>query len=319
MRPPRRGYAVGAVVALSVWLAALFGARSLNAVVVPCLVGLAGGAVQLYRAPPPALDRSQPDSGFPGETRTVELAVESAVPCRVTEQVGRGLTVADPVIETAGDATHGYEVGLERRGERTIGPAAVVTTDALGLFYRRFTNPQETPVLVYPTLYALSGPVGVDQEESTIERGAFDRIRDYQPGDPLRDVHWKSSARRPADELVVAEYAGEDAGGVEIVAATRHRSEDAVDDLAAAAASIATALLDAGIPVGLEVGDGRIEPGVGERHRRDLLTLLARTGGGVVSGDRDPDVRILGTAGGVRVTTRGRNRPFDDLVAGVAA
>jgi uncharacterized protein (DUF58 family) len=319
MRPTRRGYGVVGVALLSVWLALLFGARSLNAVVVPCLVVLLGGAVQLYRAAPPALDRSQPEPGFPGETRTVELTIESSVPCRVTDLLGPGVTAAEPTVETAGDATYSYEVDLERRGEWTIGPAVVVATDAFGLLKRSFTNPKETHVLVYPELRPLAGPVGIEREASAVERGAFERIREYQPGDPLRDVHWKSSAKRPAGDLVVAEYTGDEAGGVEIAAGTRLPSRDAVDELVAATASIAVTLLDEGVPVSVEVANDRIEQGVGERHRGEVLALLARASSGALPEDHEADVRVVVAADGAHVFVHDRDRPFEELVTGATA
>lgn len=319
MRPTRRGLGVGAVVVVGFALGATFGARALDAVVVPGVVALVAGGVQLHRADPPAIERSQPRSGHPGEARTVELTVESSVPCRVTDGVGAGLAADDPTAETAGDGRLTYELTLERRGEWTLGPAAVVATDSFGLFVREFTHRVETPVLVYPELYALGGPVGVAQESSAIERQAFDHIREYVPGDSLRDVHWKQSAKRP-DGLVVAEYAADERGGVTVGAETHIGSAEAVDAMASATASVASALLDAGVETGVVVPGGRLPERVGERHRRELLELLARTGGGRL----DPadaervDVRVRVAEDGVHVSVDGeRERAFGDLAAGV--
>lgn len=322
MKPTRRGYGVALVVLLAIALAALFGARALNAVVVPGVVALAASAYQLGRAAPPALDRSQPESGFPGERRTVELELEATVPCRVEDRASPGLSVDedDRVVETAGDAMHSYEIRLARRGEHTLGPASIQATDALGLFRRTFGHPLETTVLVYPEVDALSRAVGVEHETDGVERGAFDRIREYRPGDPLRDIHWKTSAKRP-NELVVAEYTDEGTSAVTVAAETTIASSEAEDAMASAAASLATSLLESGAAVGVVVRDGRVSEGTGDRHHRDVLELLARAGSGRLErADRDAaDVLVTVDEEGVHVQAAGRARPYEDLVTGVHA
>lgn len=319
MKPTRRGYGVVLVILLAVTLALLFGARALNAIVVPGVVALVAGAYQLHRADPPALDRSQPESGFPGETRTVELEHEADVPCRIEDRASPGLAVEDDlVVEVAGDATHSYEIRLGRRGEHTLGPAAIRATDSLGLFRRTFGHPLETPVLVYPEVDALSGAIGAEHEADRVERGAFDRIREYRPGDPLRDIHWKTSAKQP-NGLVVAKYTDEEAGGITIAAETTIASNEAADAMASAAASLATSLLDAGTAVGVVVRDGSVREGTGDRHHREVLELLARAGSGrAAHADREAaDVFVVVDEGGVHVCAAGHARRYDDLVAGV--
>lgn len=322
MKPTRRGYGVALVVLVAVALALLFGARALNAIVVPGVVALVGSAYQLRRTDPPGLDRSQPKSGFPGETRTVELQIAADVPCRVADRADPGLKVDadDLVVETAGDATHSYEVRLARRGERTLGPASVRATDSLGLFVRRFSHPLETGVLVYPEVDALSGAVGIEHEAGQVERGAFDRIREYQPGDPLRDIHWKTSAKRPND-LVVAEYTEDEDGGVTVAAETSIASDEAVDAMASAAASLATSLLETGTAVGVVVADGAVAEGTGDHHRRKVLELLARAGSGRLDAtEREAaDVLVVADDDGAHVRSAGRARPYAELVMGVEA
>lgn len=320
MKPTRRGYGLMLVVAAAVALGLLFGARALDAVVVPGVIALLAGAVQLHRADPPGLDRSQPESGFPGETRTVELELEAGVPCRVEDRASPGVAVDDEdlIIEIASDTTHTYEIELTRRGEHTLGPAGIRATDSLGLFRRTFGHPLETTVLVYPEVHPLSNTVGVEKEVDRVERGAFERIREYQPGDPLRDIHWKTSAKQP-DGLVVAEYTDDEAGGVTIAAETAIASNEAEDAMASAAASLATSLLETGAAVGIVVRDGSVREGTGDRHHRALLELLARAG----SGRLDPaqreaaDVLVLVDEDGVHVRSAGQGRPYADLVVGV--
>lgn len=321
MKPTRRGYGLIVVVLAGVALGAAFGARSLNAVVVPVGVALVAGAIQLHRATPPALERSRPEPGFPGETRTVELSVESGVPCRAVDDVGAGLSATDTTVRTAGDGSRSYEVTLDSRGERQLGPAQVVATDAFGLFNRRFTYDVRTPVLVYPPVRRLAPSVVTDRGVDAPGRGAFDTLREYVPGDPLRDIHWRTSAKRPPGGLLVAEYAADEETGVTVAVDTPMASAEAADAMASAAASVVLWLLESGVAVGVATPDGRLPERTGPRHRRDVLELLARTRSGVLdAATREAaDLRVVADSEGVRLLDGGRARPFEDLVVGEVA
>lgn len=317
MKPTRRGYGLVAVVLAGLVLGAAFGARSLNAVVVPAVVALVAGAVQLRRADPPALQRSQPEPGFPGETRTVELTVESGVPCRVVDDVGAGLSATETGASVAGDGRLTYEVTLGRRGELHLGPASVRATDALGLFTRRFDFTVETPVLVYPTVRRLGGPVGTAAGADAPGRGAFDRLREYVPGDPLRDIHWRTSAKRQPGELLVAEYTAHEESGVTVAAETTVATAEAADAMASATASVAMALLESGVAVGVVVPGGRLPERTGRRQRREVFDLLARTPSGELDADRRDaaDLRIVAGPDDVHLVDGGGRRHFADLLA----
>ncbi|OYP28844.1 DUF58 domain-containing protein [Rhodopirellula sp. MGV] len=97
-----------------------------------------------------------------------------------------------------------YTVKCNRRGYFQIGPTVLETGDVMGL-YRRFrvgTEPQYITVL--PKVLPLEGydiasprPMGEIRmranvlEDPTRLRG----IRQWQPGDPMRRVHWSATAR----------------------------------------------------------------------------------------------------------------------------
>lgn len=319
MKPTRRGYALIVVVGVALALGASFGARSLNAIVVPALVALLAGGVQLYRAPPPALERSQPEPGFPGESRTVELSVASRVPCRVVDAVGSGLDAEGTAVLTAGDGTHSYEVTLARRGIHKLGPASVQATDAFGLFTRQFSFDVSTSVVVYPTVYRLERGVGPGVDVDAPGRDAFDRLREYVPGDPLRDIHWRTSAKRPPGDLLVAEYTADEDRGVTVAAETPIASAAAADAMASAAASIALALLEDGTAVGLTVPNGTLPERTGRAHRLELFGLLAGVRSGGLSDEqrRRADLVVVADGDGVRVIDGAGDRSFDDLVTEV--
>ena len=311
MRPTRRALVLAGLCALGFWLAGAFGERSLDAIVVPGLVALAAGAIQLRLADRPTVERSQPTAGFPGETRTIEIAVdaESALTARIAETIDDDLGSDFSPPKRALPATVAYDIELEDRGEHRLGPLTLTVSDVLGLFTKEFTYAKRTPVLVYPECYQLAGVEGAfDGHDPFDDREAFDELREYVPGDSLRDVHWKSSAKR--DDLVVMEFDSEaDATGVTVVAEAAAGHDDG---MASAAASVATYLLDSGLAVGLTYPGGRIERAGGDPQRDRVLRALARAGPGRAD-DPNADVHVLADADGTRVTVDDRETPFDRL------
>jgi uncharacterized protein (DUF58 family) len=146
------------------------------------------------------------------------------------------------------------------------------------------------------------------------DRQAFDRLREYAPGDSLRDVNWKTTAKY--GDIVVTEYAAEDQGAVTVVGeAAADGSGDDADAMASAVASVVTYLLDAGIEVEVVVPGGELEAGIGDRQRRATLELLARTPHGRVAEGAvaDADVHVVAD-GETTVEVRGADVRFGDLV-----
>ncbi|MFC7176187.1 DUF58 domain-containing protein [Halosegnis marinus] len=307
MRPTRRGWGAVAVVALAVGFAAQSGPRSLNAVAAPALLALAFGYVTLHRRDAPTVERRKPAPGFPGETRDVILRVDAAGRASVSD-------ASDGGVARVADTANGYRVELTDRGEWTLGPATVAETDAFGLLRRRTVAGGETEALVYPPVEPLAPNRafrGLVERAGSPDRDAFDALREYVPGDPLRDVHWKTSAKRPPGDLVVAEFATQDEGGVTVVAESTPGRADA---MAAAAASVAVHLLEADLSVAVVAPNGRVERGRGDDHRDETLELLARTHAGDVNTAVEADVRVRADRDGVTVRTEGREFPFSDLL-----
>ncbi len=101
------------------------------------------------------------------------------------------------------------------RGVFALGPASVFSTDPLGLqtFSRKL--PEASELVVYPAVLPLrdswlrgAAVAGWRGGASALVRGDGDDfygVREYAPGDELRRVHWRTSAR--TGTLAVAEYA----------------------------------------------------------------------------------------------------------------
>lgn len=307
VRPTRRGYGAVAVMLAAVAFAAHSGPRSLNAVAGPALVALGYAWITLRRRDDPTVVRRKPAPGFPGETRDIELRPSTGGRATVTDALGDGLS---RVASTA----DGYTVKLRERGPQTLGPATVRETDAFGLLVRRTTAGGETEALVYPDVEPLTPNRtfrGLVDRAGSPERDAFDSLREYAPGDPLRNVHWKSSAKREPGELVVTEYATPDEGAVTVVAEAAAGRADA---MASATASIVVHLLDAGVAVEVVTPGGFTDRGRGSEGRDEALDLLARTGSGQVGADGD--VRVTATVDAVTVELDGQSFPYAELRGG---
>ena len=314
VRPTRRGWTVIGIAVFAFALGAGAGARSLNAVVVPAIVALLAGSVQLVRADAPTVDRTTPEPGFSGDRRTVAATVESAVPCTVTDDVGPGAT---PVSDATATVGHGgefeYELELERRGEYELGPASCRLTDSLGLFTTTVESPTTATGLVYPDVYELE----TDAVSALVrrilgdDRASFDRLREFTPGDTMRDIDWRASARRPNEEFLVAEY--ESYGRADHVRIVGESTLGNATVVASCIASVVAYLHDRDVSVSVAVENGETVSHPGEFE--SLLQLLARTGDGWTDrGARTrADVYVLGNGGKATISLADRDVEFDGI------
>lgn len=258
MKPTRRGLFVLGVIGFSIAMAAGWGPRALNAVVVPLVIVGIAAVVTVARTDEPTIDRRPVTPGFVGEMRTVELVIETDRPTVATlvDAVGDGLdrNRYETACTLDGDTVISYDVELTSRGETTVGPTTVAVTDLFGLVRRQFETNTRDSVLVYPPVYTLHGEVRrslttVCESSRAFDRSEFDHLREYERGDALRDVHWKSAAKRPADELIVTEYTG--AETFDRVSVAAESADGLADEMAAATATVAAYLFRVGIGVDL--------------------------------------------------------------------
>lgn len=312
----RRGRGAAALAVLAIVFGWGFGARSLNAIAAPTLVALVAGAFFVSRGTHPSVELSELDPGFPGETRTISLALS-----------GTGLTTVElsfpdgvegmPVDCTATvPDTIERELELDSRGVYRIGPPKVEQRDPLGLFERPVDVDRTTELLVYPRLYSLSRGAILSQfflDELEAERQEFERLREYTPGDPLRRIHWKSSAKH--DEYLVMEFSPSRRSETATIVGTAPRGE--VDRMARIAATIADLALDSGFNVEVAVPGGHVPPGQGTAHRENILRLLARTKSGMSTplDGEDADFEITFESGDLVVRLVDRWYTASELLA----
>lgn len=174
-----------------------------------------------------------------------------------------------------------------RRGLYQLGPARIAGSDPFGMFQfsRRIGSP--TTVLVYPQTVDLSGfvlPGGNLAGGNRRHRGwhqttsHVSSVREYQPGDPVRHVHWPTTAR--LGRLMVKEFDAEPSADLWIVLdlhaeVQRGTGDESTEEYGVKiAASLGRHFLGQGRAVGLiAMGkEHRVLPA--DRGQRQLLKLL---------------------------------------------
>ncbi|GAA1061115.1 DUF58 domain-containing protein [Agromyces bracchium] len=160
----------------------------------------------------------QPRRVVAGERALGRLVVHNvgdgaSVPSQLELPVGNGLAeFVIPTIPAGGEHEELFAVPTQRRAVIVAGPAASVRGDQLGLLRRevRWTDPVE--LFVHPVTARLKPSAAglVRDLEGEITKTitdndiSFHALRAYEPGDALRNVHWRTSAR--TGQLMVRQY-----------------------------------------------------------------------------------------------------------------
>jgi uncharacterized protein (DUF58 family) len=175
---------------------------------------LAGWAWSSWWFPPRALAslsgvRKLPERALFGEEVFVELEVtakRSVAWLHVTEAVpfDLGPSVRWVTSLSGGEtASHTTSFMATKRGLHRIGPAIAATGDAFGLRRVQSTLIPPSTLLVYPRIVSLESltvaagaPLPVIPTRTPLyeDPTRIVGVRDYQPGDPLRRIHWTASA-----------------------------------------------------------------------------------------------------------------------------
>jgi uncharacterized protein (DUF58 family) len=126
------------------------------------------------------------------------LGVTAEVP------VGDGLAaVAVPGLRRGGEFRSSFPIPTTRRGVVAVGPVRTVRADPIGLVRRELEWAERTELVVHPRTIAvpststglirdLEGAATRDLTDSDVP---FHALREYQPGDDRRYIHWKSTAK----------------------------------------------------------------------------------------------------------------------------
>ncbi|MGD8240188.1 MAG: DUF58 domain-containing protein [Armatimonadota bacterium] len=146
-----------------------------------------------------------------GRLRKLYACLEDELPEWLQSSAPEGHLIADL---GAGESSEvAYDVTALKRGVYRVGPVRMWAGDPAGLFDYRARTAEATELIVYPVggrLPSLAVGRGTPFAAATLGRRPvadgtdFRSIREYRPGDPLRRIHWKSSAH--AGEFHVIEF-----------------------------------------------------------------------------------------------------------------
>lgn len=231
-----------------------------------------------------ALSLEGPDEVFAGVPARFQLRVKNggrlARRAILVKVSGAAAPLLFGRIEPGEEAVRAVDLVFPRRGRR--GPESLLLYSGypIGLFRKGRLHEAGGERIVYPApAHALppraqERPMAQgDPRARRSGRGHEVRyLREGEPGDDPRDVHWGQTARQ--GRLIVKQRAAEEARDVLVVlegSAEGAAFEGAVSE----AAGLALRLLSLGDRVGLAVGESLVPPGMGPAQRRALLTTLA--------------------------------------------
>ena len=195
-----------------------------------------------------------------------------------------------------------HRVKFLHRGLYDLGNASLTAGDVLGMFTVSRDQQMSAPVLVYPRLLdarEVPEPLARLVEEVVARRHLLTDpflvrgIRPYQPGDPVRDIHWAATARTGEAQVRLHDYTAqlklmvilnvERRAGQWGDTLMEYEQED-IERLISMAATICVQALRAGLPVGFatnmprigEPGSTVLPPSGGVAREEELLAAFAR-------------------------------------------
>lgn len=169
---------------------------------------------------------------------------------RIELPVGKALAVFSvPHLAADSGVDELFIVPTTRRAIIPVGPVTTVQGDPLGLLRRRRSWSNREEIFVHPLTTGLStiaaGLIRDLEGQTTRHLSpsdiAFHTLRDYEPGDDRRHVHWKSSAK--LGRLMVRQYVDTRRSHIAVLLSTdldEYASDDEFELAVSCAASVAT-------------------------------------------------------------------------------
>jgi uncharacterized protein (DUF58 family) len=292
---------------------------------------------------PPDLTSSRvvrPDRVIEGEKAVTDLTItnrgrHTSSASHGLEQVGEtSIGIDIPTLEPGGSVTISNEVTTGRRGVFRVGPLTVRRGDPIGLARRGDINSELTRLIVHPRTHEVTPfPAGIRRDMEGLPSGeaaeggiTFSNLREYVPGDDLRLVHWRSSAR--VGQLMVRHNIDVHRPRTTVILDTSRElyDEESFEDAVRASASVIAAAMVRRFRFTLRTSDGRV---IDDRSSRvavmDFLAAIEPNddpsldlGQAALLASQDPTgiscATITGRAGVDALSTLGpvRNR-FDQL------
>ena len=142
-------------------------------------------------------------------------------------------------------------IPTQRRGIVAVGPASAVRGDPLGLLRRSVAAGERHQLYVHPRTVRLGSLghgllrdlEGMESDALSHSDVAFHALREYEPGDDRRHIHWRSSAR--ANTLLVRQFADTRRSHVMLLLSTDEREYATGEEFEAAVSTVGSIGLQA--------------------------------------------------------------------------
>jgi uncharacterized protein (DUF58 family) len=236
-----------------------------------CLAALAAAVLRLLvrteLVPTREIRPNRVPAGEPafGVVTIVNRGPRRSPPAIAREVVAGGsVSIPVPALGPGEEHRESYALPTRRRGVHEVGPLTIAHTDPLRLVAFGRTHRTRSTLYVHPRVHPVT-PGAADRarglDPSTVGRSqlpgvAFHGLREYEPGEDWRLIHWKSSAR--LGSLMVRSTTVRDESRLTVVLDTGgpDHTEDSFEEAVSAAASLCVAELGRGAPVELRTTSG---------------------------------------------------------------
>ncbi len=186
---------------------------------------------------------------------------------RASEKPGRMYLIRSTPLRWYERVRWTLPVGPLKRGLYHLGPVRLRASDLFGLFEQETLLPASARILVYPRILELpkpllpfEHPLGKEPRRRSLfaDPSRVRAVREYRPGDPLKMIHWPTTAR--TGELFVRDP--EPSGGLSLTILLNLETFErfwegvepaGVERAISVAASLARAWWEAGYEVGLRI------------------------------------------------------------------
>jgi uncharacterized protein (DUF58 family) len=226
--------------------------------------------------------------GVQGRVDVVVQATSNSTTLSVNDSFDGGRRAARLLLaplHAGEEARAAYRFPTDRRGRFEVGPLRATVSDPFGLVQRTRHLLGAEQVIVYPRVRDIlpppeTGGLDLDREQPQVRSriepsGEFHTLRDYAPGDDLRHVHWRSTARR--GHLMMRQNEARRRTPVLVMLDVRPGAYEraAFERAVEACASIVTAIDHTGRPVEVLLSTGQTIGAPGRRHVDTVMDALA--------------------------------------------
>ncbi|MBU0503482.1 MAG: DUF58 domain-containing protein [Candidatus Omnitrophota bacterium] len=185
-----------------------------------------------------------------------------------------------------------YTCVCPQRGRYRLGPLAIYFFDPQGIFYLKKVYPAYSEVYVYPKTFPINNfpPLakgilpwfGINTSRTGGDDDEFFGIREYRQGDPIKRIHWASTARH--NKLIVKQFQNQNYAKATIIFNLEkdknfgEGKESIAEYTIKIAASVVNYLTARNIPIKIMAHTGEVVNipfNRGEEHLEDIMKFLA--------------------------------------------